>query len=78
MATTDSAERVQIGTGPKQPTPALDLKGSTRFLRWIFLTDCGRHHCPVVPRLVALPQPLTDEQRDAARQAYEKANRSAI
>ena len=73
MATTDSAERVQIGTGPKQPTPALDLKGWTRFLRWIFLTDCGRRPCPGVPRLVAVPEPLTAEQRDAARSAYMKA-----
>ena len=78
MATTDRADRVRIGARSKQPPPAVDLKGWTQFLRWIFLTDCGRHHCPVVPRLVALPQPLTDEQRDAARQAYEKANRAAI
>ena len=71
MATTDSAERVQIGTGPKQPTPALDLKGWTRFLRWIFLTGSGRRPCPAVSRLVAVPQPLTEELRDAARRAYE-------
>jgi hypothetical protein len=70
MATTDSAERVQIGTGPKQLTPAVDVKGWTRFLRWIFLTDCGRRPCPGVPQLVAVPQPLTDDQRQSARRAY--------
>ena len=78
MAATEAADRVQIGTRPKQPTPAVDIDGWAQFLRWLFLTDCGRRHCPGVPRLVALPQPLTDEQRDAARRAYEKATRPTI
>jgi hypothetical protein len=78
MATMDRAAPARIGARPKEPTPAVDLTGWTRFLRWIFLTDCGRHDCPGVPRLVAVPEPLTHEQRDATRQAYEKANRSAI
>jgi hypothetical protein len=73
MAFTDRAAPARIRARPKEPTPAVDLKGWTRFLSWIFLTDCGLSPCPRVRRLVAVPQPLTDEQRDAARRAYLKA-----
>ena len=73
MATTGRADRVRIGARSKQPPPAVDLKGWTQFLGWIFLTDCGRRPCPGVPRLVAVPEPLTAEQHDAARSAYMKA-----
>ncbi len=73
MATTDRAAPAGIGAWPKEPTPRVDLKGWTRFLSWIFLTECGLRPCAGLPRLVAVPQPLTDEHRDAARRAYLKA-----
>jgi hypothetical protein len=73
MATTDRADGVRIGTRSKQRPPAVDLRGWTEFLRWIFLTGCGHRPCPGVRRLVAVPEPLTAEQRNAARSAYLKA-----
>jgi hypothetical protein len=71
--TTNTATRAVIGARPERHTPAVDLQGWWRYLRWVFLTDCGHRPWPSVPRLVAVPEPLTDGERDAAASAYRKA-----
>jgi hypothetical protein len=72
MATTGKAARASIARS-RQRAPAVDLKGWTRYLSWIFLTDRGRSPRPGMPRLVAVPEPLTGEQRRAAARAYRDA-----
>jgi hypothetical protein len=73
MATINTATRAAIGARPERHTPAVDLQAWWRYLRWIFLTDCGHRPWPGVLRLVAVPELPTGEERDTAASAYEKA-----
>ena len=72
MATIHTA-RAARGARPERRTPAVELEVWWRYLRWIFLADRGRRPWPGVPRLVAVPVPLTDEERNAAASEYGQA-----